>query len=518
VEGFDKLSPNGFFTDTMTPTLTQAFVRGFLGQSPLWYKLAIAAFLVGNPLVLASSGYNGPLILSWLILFEFIFTLAMALKCHPLQPGGLLAIEAVLLELVSPASAYHEIVGALPMLLLLIFMLAGIYFIKDLLLYAFTRLLLGVRSQLALSLLMFLMAGLLAAFLNVITVIAAIVTMALGFYQVYHKVASGKPAEHEHNPAQDTDVQELHRSDLDAFRGFLRGMVMNATIGAVVGGAFTPVGQPQNVLIAEHAHWDFIEFVRAMTPVLVPMVIAALGVGLLLHWFRWFGYGLPLPVSAREVLMQVHASEQTKHNARDRSARIVQALAAAVLVAALVTQAAHVGIVGLLTIILVTSFTGITEEHRIGRAFTEAMPFTALVVVFFVIVAMLREQHTFEPLLSRVLALEGSAQAAAFYAANGVLSAISDNVFVATIFTTEIKAALLEGAIGQEQFHALAIATNVGAGVPSIATPNGQAALLLLLTSALAPLIRLSYGRMVWMALPYAVVLFVVGWVAMLGD
>ncbi|MGL5242117.1 MAG: sodium/proton antiporter, partial [Kluyvera ascorbata] len=41
--------------------------------------------------------------------------------------------------------------------------------------------------------------------------------------------------------------------------------------------------------------------------------------------------------------------------------------------------------------------------------------------------------------------------------------------------------------------------------------PNGQAAFLFLLTSALAPLIRLSYGRMVWMALPYTLVLTLVG-------
>ena len=47
-----------------------------------------------------------------------------------------------------------------------------------------------------------------------------------------------------------------------------------------------------------------------------------------------------------------------------------------------------------------------------------------------------------------------------------------------------------------------------------MATPNGQAAFLFLLTSALAPLIRLSYGRMVIMALPYTIVLTIVGLLA----
>ena len=36
-------------------------------------------------------------------------------------------------------------------------------------------------------------------------------------------------------------------------------------------------------------------------------------------------------------------------------------------------------------------------------------------------------------------------------------------------------------------------------------------AFLFLLTSAIAPLVRLSYGRMVWMALPYTVLMTLVG-------
>ena len=43
-------------------------------------------------------------------LLQFIFTLAMALKCYPLQPGGLLAIEALLfLGLTSTDTVYYEI-------------------------------------------------------------------------------------------------------------------------------------------------------------------------------------------------------------------------------------------------------------------------------------------------------------------------------------------------------------------------------------------------------------------------
>ena len=42
----------------------------------------------------------------------------------------------------------------------------------------------------------------------------------------------------------------------------------------------------------------------------------------------------------------------------------------------------------------------------------------------------------------------------------------------------------------------------------------GVAAFLFLLTSNLAPALRLGYGQMVWMAVPYTVVLTIVGYLA----
>src|SRR5690606_28685148 len=116
-------------------TLSQAFSKNFLGNSPGWYKTTIVAFLILNPIVLIAGGENGAVYAGWLLLIEFIFTLAMALKCFPLQPGGLLAIQAVLIGLTSPESVYTETVAAFPVILLLIFMVAGIYFLKELLLF-----------------------------------------------------------------------------------------------------------------------------------------------------------------------------------------------------------------------------------------------------------------------------------------------------------------------------------------------------------------------------------------------
>ena len=89
-----------------------------------------------------------------------------------------------------------------------------------------------------------------------------------------------------------------------------------------------------------------------------------------------------------------------------------------------------------------------------------------------------------------------------------------DNVFVGTVYINEVSAALQKGAITRDQFDMLAVAINTGTNLPSVATPNGQAAFLFLLTSAIAPVLRLSYGTMVYMALPYTIVLTIVGLLA----
>ena len=312
-------------------------------------------------------------------------------------------------------------------------------------------------------------------------------------------------------PAQDAEVQVLHRDNLEAFRGFLRALMMHGAVGTAIGGVMTQVGEPQNLLIAEHAGWNFGQFFLVMAPVTLPVALAGFATCWLVERFRLFGYGAPLPDAARAVLEDYSRELAARSTPRDRQLLIVQAIVAILLVLALAFHVAEVGLIGLLVIILATAFTGITEEHRIGKAFEAALPFTALLVVFFVIVAEIHDQHLFEPMINRVLALEGSLQAVMLYLAAGVLSSISDNVFVASVYITEIKAALLQGTITREQFDWLAVAINTGTNIPSVATPNGQAAFLFLLTSTLAPLIRLGYGRMVWMALPYFVVMTTVG-------
>ncbi len=79
------------------------------------------------------------------------------------------------------------------------------------------------------------------------------------------------------------------------------------------------------------------------------------------------------------------------------------------------------------------------------------------------------------------------------------------------MYIQEVLRAYQAGTITRDQFDLLAVAINTGTNIPSVATPNGQAAFLFLLTSSLAPVIRLSYGKMVWMALPYTLTMASVG-------
>jgi len=483
---------------------SRALWRNFLGQSPDWYKVTLVVFLVLNPFIFVVD----PFVAGWLLVGEFIFTLAMALKCYPLLPGGLLAFEAVVIGMTSAEHVKEELASNLEVLLLLMFMVAGIYFMKQLLLFIFTRLLLSIPSKTMLSLSFCVAAAFLSAFLDALTVVAVVISVAVGFYGIYHRVASAQPKD---NLQDDSQVDARQREVLEQFRAFLCSLMMHAGVGTALGGVMTMVGEPQNLIIAKAVGWNFTDFFLHVAPVSVPVLVCGLFTCWLVEKFKWFGYGTLLPTPVREVLQRFDEESRSKRTRQQKLAMIFQAIIGVWLIIALAFHLAEVGLIGLSVIILATSFTGVTDEHAIGKAFTEALPFTALLTVFFAVVAVIVDQQLFAPIIRYVLQAEPDAQLTLFYLFNGLLSAISDNVFVGSVYINEAKTALKSGAINQQQFEMLAVAINTGTNLPSVATPNGQAAFLFLLTSALAPLIRLSYGRMVWMALPYTVVLTTVG-------
>ena len=492
----------------------------FLGDSPKWYKQSILLFLFINPLLLIAlnnAGLNGGFILGWVILLQFIFTLALALKCYPLQPGGLLAIEALIMDLSNPYSMMHEIEANIEVILLLIFMVAGIFFMKNLMLTIFTKLLLNINSKVWLSLLYCFTAAFLSAFLDALTVTAVLIGVTVGFYRIYHLIISDKYFDDSsHDIHNDLTVDSLKIEELEEFKSFLRQLIMHGAVGTALGGVCTIVGEPQNLLIANIADWDFIEFFLYMAPVTMPVFVTGLIVCFCLEKFKLAGFGSELPENIRIIFSDYaqYEKEINKNDNKKKAELIVEFCVLLLLIFALAFHIAAVGIIGLGVIILLTSFKGITHEHYLGDAFKEALPFTALLCVFFAIVSVIHEQHLFTPVINYVLTYSVESQTSIFFIANGVLSAISDNVFVATIYINEVKALLDAEQITREHFNNLTIAINTGTNIPSIATPNGQAAFLFLLTSSLAPLINLSYFRMVLLALPYTIVLTIVALVS----
>lgn len=484
-----------------------SFYNEFLGNSPRWFKNVIIAFLVAcYPLTLIL----GETVMGWAFILMFIMTLALALKCYPLQSGGLLAIAVMVLGLTSPETVWYEIQQNLGVIMLLVFMVSFIYFMKPLLIFIFGKILLKVRNKIVLSLMFSISAAVLSAFLDALTVMAVLITVFVALYGVYEKVHSTINADYDHN--DEKDRQQMGGDTLEEFRAFLRSLVMHGAVGTALGGVCTQVGEPQNLLISEKMGWNFIQFAVEMAHVTVPAVIAGLLTVILLEVTKKFGFGGKLDSGVRQILENYLNEENEKRSKRETYALIVQGISGLLLIAALALHIMQPGLIGLFLLVLTTALTGINEEHRIGHAFEESLPFVSLLCIFFVIVGMIHDLHLFKPVIDWVLTLPLDAQPKAFFLANGILSAISDNVFVATVYINEVKAQFDAGNITREHFDTLAVSINTGTNLPSVATPNGQAAFLFLLTSALAPAIRLGYMQMVWMALPYTVVLTVVGY------
>ena len=484
----------------------------FLGNSPKWFKLVMISFLVICYPAKLLLGDDNVDVLGWAFIAMFIMTLAMALKCYPLQSGGLLGIAILVLGLTNYKHVWTEIVDNLEVVLLLVFMVSFIYFMKPLLVFIFGKLLVKVKNKVVISLIFSFAAAFLSAFLDALTVTAVLITVFVALYGVYEKVHSSIGVDYDHDGTKDR--KQLGGDTLSEFRSFIRSLVMHGAVGTALGGVCTTVGEPQNLLISTKMGWDFIEFASKMAHVTIPVFFAGMLTVVAVEVKKTFGFGAKLDDGVREILKNFMLEEDNKRTKKDKYALIVQAISGILLIVGLALHIMPVGLIGLSLLVLVTAFTGITEEHQIGKAFEESLPFVSLLVIFFIVVAMISDLGLFKPVIQYVLAMPLEQQPQAFFLANGVLSAISDNVFVATVYIKEVQAAFESGLIDREHFETLAIAINTGTNLPSVATPNGQAAFLFLLTSALAPVIRLGYMRMVYMALPYTIVLTIVGYFA----
>ncbi len=496
-------------TSSLAPTapVSSPAMLNFMGSAPVWYKQSILFCLVLNVVLYFTFG---PFVTGWAILLQFILTLALALKSFPLLPGGLLFLQACALGLAPLEAVHEEVAHNLPILFLVFFVVTAVNFLKDLLALIFIKAVLAIRSSLALGMFFLVLPAILSALLDALTVMAVVVTVFLALFAIFHRFASARGQHDDHDPSNDDEVREHHRAELEQFRSALRRLVMLAAIGTMLGGITTLIGEPQNLLIGEVMGWHFVEFFLVMLPVSVPVFIVGCLTCLLVERFGWFDFGTRLSPEVLKILEEAVKRQAAKRDARDRARLVVQAIGAVFLVTALVLHIAEVYIIGLMLLILVTAGNGSTE-HDIGEAVREGGPFVFVLAIFFGIVAMIHSQHLFAPVNDWIFSFEGTGRLLAYFGATGLLSAISDNVFVASLFITEAETMHNAGIIDRTEFEHIALAINMGTNVPSISTPNGQAAFLFLLMSRLAPLIKLSYLRMLFLAFPFAVTCTIAG-------
>jgi NhaB family Na+:H+ antiporter len=229
---------------------------------------------------------------------------------------------------------------------------------------------------------------------------------------------------------------------------------------------------------------------------------------------RIFGYGTELPVSIRSYLTLQSTEQALRRTPTELLHLKVQAVAGLLLVVALGLQLASIGLLGLITMIIVSTAMGRVAETRYVPAYHAAMPFFALLLVFFGAVSIIHEQHLFEGLMRWIVSLPEGTRLLAMFVETGMVSSVSDNVFVACAHASNVQKLMTDGTLDAAAGDKLAIAIIAGTNIVSIATPNGQAAFLLAICSETAAHLQLRYVRMLWMAFPYTVVLSIIGGVA----
>lgn len=490
---------------------TLPYVDNFMAGAQFWYKVLIIFFIILNALIFP----HAPKVAAWCLVVEFILTLALALQCYPLQPGGLLVFCAYCQGFSSTEHLVEEIEANLEVILLLIFMVSATFFLKRFLLFTFSKILISIKNKILLCILFSCTIGLMSAFLDALTVTAIMISVGMGFVDIYTETAD------------QIDASEPVKKEGDQFRRFLRDLFVHGIVATAYGGGITSVGEPQNLIAASQVCWNFTTFFYRMLPVTFPVAAMGILTIILLEKFKLFGFGTPLPDNVRNILADFQARETKSMTRHDRAQIVGQAAVSIFIVVGLVAQIAPPGLIGLAAIVLVTILVGVTEEHELGKAFQDSLPFTALLVVFFGLVAIIAEQQLFAPIIDIVVGISNfKAQIAILFFITGVLSMISDNVFVAAVFLGELTRQLqrncedhdgvfVNEVFPRNEYDILTVVTLAGVNILGIATPNGQAAFLFLYTSALAPTLGLTYVKMMRLIAPYTLLLTLMGFVSL---
>src|SRR5690606_36196045 len=134
-----------------------------------------------------------------------------------------------------------------------------------------------------------------------------VIAVGSGFYNIYHRVSSQRGMADNHDYTDDSHIE--HKQELDNFRAFLRSLIMHALVGTALGGVCTIVGEPQNILIASRAGWDFAEFALRMAPISMPVLLVGLLTCALLELSGRFGHGAKLSPQIRAILIDFNREE-----------------------------------------------------------------------------------------------------------------------------------------------------------------------------------------------------------------
>ena len=143
-----------------------------------------------------------------------------------------MALQALALGLTDAYHVYHEIESNLEVVLLLVFMVSAIFFMKDLLLVIFTQIIKSIKNKSTLSFLFLISAAFLSVFMHLQLQLSLIV--CLGFYKIFDE-------HHKSNQISDNEFSQG--------KNFLSDIVVHGAVGTALGGVCTIVGEPQNLLI-----------------------------------------------------------------------------------------------------------------------------------------------------------------------------------------------------------------------------------------------------------------------------
>ena len=115
----------------------------------------------------------------------------------------------------------------------------------------------------------------------------------------------------------------------------------------------------------------------------MPILFTGLLTCIIVEKFSIAGFGNQLPSNVREIFNDYSKYRKENITLRDKTELLIESVVLIFLVFALAFSIAAVGLIGLSVMVLLTAFKGITHEHKLGDAFHEALPFTALLAVFF---------------------------------------------------------------------------------------------------------------------------------------